>query len=260
MSFEGVELHVESSLNATTRKYKSFCGVSVALLIGILIIHYDSFINGQNNHYARTQFEYGLVKSLTNQHLIHEKKWSLSYEIFDCILGKWNLNKLIKNDVSHYMVINKFFQDIQRYKNQNEFEIHQITLIIRDMHDIIVELDHFESKELDHSLRGFYSKNPWDARVTHTIFKFKQEMKDHLYKCLTLWNNKHYFKSGQSLGKFVGEYLFYEKTPQDFEQHELKDLFNMEQNHNNKHETTVTDTPRKDPLDKWRRKAKFRTF
>eukprot|EP01083_Nonionella_stella_P107159 310081_1 len=265
MSLNTVEFHLDTS-EAKIIKHKSWCGFIIksicsclVLCLGIAMVHYDAFVDGQNNHYIRTQFEYGLVKSLTDQHLIHEKPWAQTYEILDCIIGKWNLNVWTESDISHYKVIHKFFHDIQQYVKQNEFEIHQITLIIRDMHDIIVELDHFASKDVDQALRGFYSKNPWDARVTHTIFKFKHEMRHDITQCLSFWNSKQYFKAGESLGAFVGDYLYFEQTAQDFENEELSDLFHMNPR-DHEEETTVKDVPKTDPLDKWRRKAKFRKF
>ena len=72
--------------------------------------------------------------------------------------------------------------------NSNKYCPHKIR------HDILAELDHFESKDIDASLRGFWSKNPWDARVTHVIFKFKEDMRNHLLLCLGLWDNDKYYQ------------------------------------------------------------------
>ena len=97
MALDVVGLHSENRSRPTVGKIKSYCVVFMVLCAGIGIIHYDSVMIGQNNHNSRKQFEYGLVKSLTNQHLIHDKKWSQSFEIFHCILGKWKLNGIIRS-------------------------------------------------------------------------------------------------------------------------------------------------------------------
>ena len=68
-----------------------------------------------------------------------------------------------------------------------------------------------------------------------------------------------YKQSGFELGEFIGEYLYYEQTGQDFEEQELVDLLNMNPR-DEKQETVVHYAPPKDPLDKWRRKARFRSF
>ena len=244
---------------------KNMFGLSLCLLLYVVgFSYYDNvFIVGINNYRIRKQFEFGLVKSLTDKDDIkHEKKWAQSQEMLYSIIGKWNCysSDLCNfHTLSHYQVISKFFKDIETYKNKNEFEIHQITLVIRDMHDIIAELDHFENDHIDTALRGFWSKNPWDPRVTHIIFKLKHEMRNDLLKCLKLWNNKQYYASGYKLGIFINDYLYYEQTAQDFENEHLSDLFNMNPT-DDIQETVVQDVPPQDPMDKWRKKAKFRKF
>ena len=123
----------------------------------------------------------------------------------------------------------------------------------------MAELDHFESKEVEDALKGFFSKNPWDARVIHTIFQFRGRMKKNLNQCLKAWNEGKYAESGQSLGRFVGRYLYFEQTAEQFDFEEFGDFNDMIPDHDRK-ETTVSDPPRRDPLDKWREKAKFRKF
>ena len=106
------------------------------LCVGLIIVHQDAVKEGQNNHAIRSQFEYGLVQSLTQENLIHQKKWSESHEIIHSVLDKWNLHSLFPNITSHHQVIDNFFKDIQACKDQKEFEMHQITLVIHEMYTL----------------------------------------------------------------------------------------------------------------------------
>jgi len=238
-----------------TNAYRCSIGSVIILLLGVIAIHFNDIHIGRYQHNARTQFEHGLIQSLTRQHLIHHKPWSQIYEVSHVILGRWNLNDAYFEDKSHYKVIRKFFRDMRRYKRKGEMGIHGMTLMIRDMHDIMLELDHFESIEIKHSLKGFWSKNPRDTRVIHTIINNRERMKIEILECLRLWEDQLYFESGQQLGIFVGDYLFYEQSAEEFwDQDHGTDLGDTPQ------ETMTTEVPRQDPLDKWRKKAKFRTF
>ena len=124
-------------------------------------------------------------------------------------------------------------------------------------------MDHFQSNELNESLRGFYSKNPWDPRVIHTIFRWKQEMKDALSQCLQLWIDDEPYQSGHALGAFIGDYLFFERTAEDFLHEELPDILmndQMDSTDQANEETIIQKTQRNDPMEKWKKKAKFKTF
>ena len=61
-------------------------------------------------------------------------------------------------------------------------------------HDILVELDHFESTEIEESLKGFFSKNPRDTRVIHTIMRNRQRMKNDVIECLRSWQRRDYYE------------------------------------------------------------------
>ena len=106
------------------------------LCIGLIIVHQDAVKEGLNNHAIRSQFEFGLVQSLTQQNLIHQKEWSESNEIIHSVLDQWNLHSLFPNISSHHQVIDNFFKGIQAYKDQEEFEMHQITLVIHEMYTL----------------------------------------------------------------------------------------------------------------------------
>lgn len=113
------------------RKYW-WLGLIISLL-SLIFTHYDTVGIANRRHFARTQFEHGLVQSLTQQHIVHHKPWSHAHELCHTILGRWKLNNVYFESKAHYPVIWKFFRDIKRQKRNNEMGIHGMTLVIRDM-------------------------------------------------------------------------------------------------------------------------------
>ena len=66
-------------------------------------------------------------------------------------------------------------------------------------------------------------------------------------------------QAGQRLGKFIGDYLFYEENKEEFARR-FSDVADDKVIGDMPQETVISDPPRKDPLDKWRKKAKYRSF
>ena len=65
-------------------------------------------------------------------------------------------------------------------------------------------------------------------------------------------------QSGMLLGRFVADYLHYEVTVEEFERDALRDVADDRIVGDIPEKQETEEVPRKDPLDKWRKKAKFK--
>lgn len=285
---------IEKGTILLPQAYRGLILIFFCCSVAIVPVIVDLYQRAARYHRIRTQFEIGCVHMLIKNKIIKEKpvaKWQeIIHEIVDQKLdlkqatNEWleffnenYFSQMSFIDIpelfvsSHYHTISKFFETVKKYLKDDFMEIHECVMIMHGLYDIVEELDHFQDTRLAHSLKGYYSKYPFDAKITRTIMDFRDEMKEDIGTALKRWQNKQYEKAGESVGLFIVYYLKFEHDSKSFEVEELgratvsrqdKDFASNMKNKKHVHpgESLKVEKIEYDPMTPWKKRALFRKF